>query len=400
MTRGAGWSRAALVTAIVIAVPLGYIAATRPIDVAIYRDIGRQVLRGDYQLYSADVSLGFRYAPIVAFLFVPLAWVPFWAAALAIYALKLVTLAATIVIIARLAGLDREQAAKTGLLALLVTSGYVLEEFRTGNVHFLMLFVIVTAMYLAERGRLVVPSLLIALAAAVKISPLIFVGLFLATRRYLLAAVTCIALAGMLLLPAAIVGVSTNTELLRGFARSATERAEEARNHSLKGVLTRVLSDEGPDAGVLPAVNVARLSASAVEVVWYAGEAATIAALGWILMAARRRRESPLLEYSLVTTAMLILSPYSLRIYFATLFLPCAALLAALLKSPSLPHRRVIVAILLAATFASTLMPLIPGRRWSLLFEALSPHFLVSVAVAAALAWLLLKPASSMPRSA
>src|SRR4029079_10994477 len=76
VTHGTGWPRAALLAVIVVAVPVGYVAATHPIDVAIYRDIGRQVLRGDFQLYSANASLGFRYAPIVAFLFAPLAWVP------------------------------------------------------------------------------------------------------------------------------------------------------------------------------------------------------------------------------------------------------------------------------------------------------------------------------------
>jgi len=306
----------------------------------------------------------------------------------------------TVSAVARVTGLDRDRATRVGLLAFLVTSGYLLEEFRTGNIHFLVLFLIVMAMSLAERGRVVLPAAMIALAAAMKISPLIFVGFFLVTRRFKLAVVTSAALAILLLLPAAIVGISKNNELLRGFAASATARTAEARNHSLKGVLARFLSNEGPDAGVLPPVNVANVSARTVEAAWYLGEAVTLAGLAWILIAARRRRASPLLEYSLVTTAMLIVSPYSLRIYFAMLFLPCAALAAALAKPPSATHRRAIVSVLVAAMVAGTLLPLIPGRRWSLRLEALSPHFVVAVAVIAVLALLLLSPARATPRSA
>ena len=393
------WSRAALLLGILVAAPLGYMAAAHPIDVAIYRDVGAQILRHDYQLYSANASTGFRYAPIVAFLFAPLALVPLWAAAFAIFILKVFAVVVTVRVVARLTGLDREGAAKTGVLAVLVTSGYLLEEFRTGNLHFLVLFAIVVAMSLAERGRIVLPSLLIALITVMKISPLIFVGFFLATRRFTLAAGSAIALVILFLLPAAFVGVSKHNELVRAFVASSIERTDEARNHSLKGALARFLSDEGPDAGVLPAVNVARLSKRAVDLVWYAADAVMLALLGGILLSIPRGRGAPLLEYSLVTTAMLVVSPFSLRIYFATLFLPCAALLAALVKSPAEPRRRAIVSVLLMVGAAGTVVPLVPGRRWSLLFEALSPHFIAAVAVAACLVVLLRSqpPHSAIP---
>ena len=383
------WSRAAWFIGLLVAIPLGYAAATHPIDVAIYRGIGAQILRHDYQLYAANVSTGFRYAPIVAFLFVPLALMPLWAAALTIYALKVAALVATVRIVARLTSLDRERAARVGLLAFLVASGYLLEEFRTGNIHFLVFFTIVAAMALAERGRILAPSLLMALAVVAKISPLLFIGFFLVTRRVKLASATSIAVLVMLLLPAAVVGASKNVELLKGFLGSAVSRTDEARNHSLKGVLTRLLSDEGPDAGVLPPVHIARLSKHAADVVWYASEVAILAVLGWILFAARPIRGSPLLEYSLVTTAMLILSPFSLRIYFATLFLPCCALAAQLIKEPAHSDRRWIVAALAATGVLGTLLALVPGRRWSLIYEALSPHFIAALIVALALARLL-----------
>lgn len=383
------WRRAALWTVLAVGLPLGYAAATHPIDIAIYRDVGRQILRRDYELYSANAGVGFRYAPIVAFMCVPLALVPLWAAALTIVVLKMAALVATIGVVARLTGLDREAASKAGLLAFLVTSGYVLEEFRTGNVHFLVCFAIVAAMFVAERGRVVLPSLLVALAAAVKISPLIFVGFFLATRRFKLAAGTSVALVVLFLLPAAWLGLSKNTELLRGFVASASQRPDETRNHSLKGVLARFLSDEGPDAGLLPSVNIATLGRHTVDLVWYAADAATLAILGWILIGVRRGRESPLLEYSLVTTAMLIVSPHSLRIYFAALLFPCGVLVSTLLRHPDHPQRRWIVSSVVATGVLGTILPLVPGRRWSLIYEALSPHFAAAVIVALCLARLL-----------
>jgi hypothetical protein len=124
--------------------------------------------------------------------------------------------------------------------------------------------------------------------------------------------------------------------------------------------------------------------------VWYAADAATLAVFGWILAAARHR-SAPLLEYALVTTVMLIVSPFSLRIYFATLFLPCAVLATVIARSPADLHRRAFVSVLIAVAAAGTMLPLIPGRHWSLLFEALSPHFFVAVAVASCLAMLRLR---------
>jgi hypothetical protein len=135
-----------------------------------------------------------------------------------------------------------------------------------------------------------------------------------------------------------------------------------------------------------------RLSKHDVDRVWYAADAAALAVLGWILISARRRRDSALLEYSLATTAMLIVSPHSLRIYFATLFLPCCVLAARLISHPAPRERRWIVATITATGVLGTLLPLVPGRRWSLFYEALSPHFVVAVVVAACLARLILYP--------
>ena len=71
-------------------------AATRSIDFPVYHRAARQVIAGHYEFYPVEAyggtpgpSQGFRYVPAIAFLFVPVGWLPLELAALAFFALKL-----------------------------------------------------------------------------------------------------------------------------------------------------------------------------------------------------------------------------------------------------------------------------------------------------------------------
>ena len=62
---------------------LAWRASNDSVDFPIYHYAGRQILSGDYELYPSELydgrevgGHGFRYAPAVAFLFVPFALLP------------------------------------------------------------------------------------------------------------------------------------------------------------------------------------------------------------------------------------------------------------------------------------------------------------------------------------
>src|SRR6476620_5938274 len=76
-------------------VAFGVYCATHSVDFPVYHQAATQIARGDYEIYPTAVytsgvvpAHGFRYAPAIAFLFVPFGWLPLGIAAFLVYALK------------------------------------------------------------------------------------------------------------------------------------------------------------------------------------------------------------------------------------------------------------------------------------------------------------------------
>lgn len=247
-------------------------------------------------------------------------------------------------------------------------------------------FLVVLAVYLVERGRTAWPSVLLALAIAIKLTPLLFVFYFALRRWFALCLQTMAVLVVLFATPALFIGVEANDRLIEGYIESASQRLDESRNHSLRGALVRHLTSDSVDAGVFPSVNVLDVSPGAVTVLWVVMGACLVAGLAAGIMSATRDRVSGMLEYALLVTAMLLLSPHSLRMYFATLFLPFCVLIGLLVAEPAHRHRRLITVTLGVSFVAGTLIPLLlPSRAIALTYEALSPHVVVAALVSVSL---------------
>src|SRR5262245_55111969 len=106
--------------------------------------------------------------PAVAFVFVPLGWLPLERAALVFFALKLAALWSIDVTVAHHAGLTTGRR-QVLAVAFLVVGGYLVEEFRFGNVHFLCIALLVFAYDRAESGCILAPAAALALAIAIKL---------------------------------------------------------------------------------------------------------------------------------------------------------------------------------------------------------------------------------------
>ena len=112
------------------------------VDFPVYHRAARQVIAGHYEFYPVEAyggtpgrSQGFRYLPAIAFLFAPFGWLPLEAAALAFFALKLAAVWYVGATVARHAGLS-DGRWRVFLIAFLIVGGYIVEEWRFGNVHF------------------------------------------------------------------------------------------------------------------------------------------------------------------------------------------------------------------------------------------------------------------------
>lgn len=213
-------------------------SALRPVDFPVYHRVAREMIAGDYTIYPAAMfdggaipSHGFRYAPVIAFLMMPIGWLPLDLAALLLFAAKLAAIAYISTVIARRAGLGRASRS-LALFALFIVGGYVAEEFRFGNVHFLVVALMVYAFDTVDSGQPWRAATALALAIATKVTPLALLAYFALRRKAAACMATVVVLVVLALLPAAVVGVRENARLLRGFATYAVQKVDEQDNYA------------------------------------------------------------------------------------------------------------------------------------------------------------------------
>ena len=248
--------RAGLTVLLVLLVLLAREAAIHSIDFPVYHRAARQVIAGHYEFYPVEAyggtpgpSQGFRYAPAIAFLFVPFGWLPLELAALAFFALKLAALWYVGATVARHVGLSESEAAglpdripdrggihRRGIAVrqrpfpLHCADGVRLRQGR-GGVHSL-------------------PAAALAVAIATKITPLALLVYFALRRRATICLATVAILALLILAPAVVMGPAANARELRAFATYAAEKIDEGDNYSLRGVLVRHLTAGHADVSI------------------------------------------------------------------------------------------------------------------------------------------------------
>jgi hypothetical protein len=364
---------------------LAWQSATRSIDFPVYHRAAAQVLAGDYNLYPPEAyegrafpSQGFRYLPAVAVFFVPFGWLPLELAALAFFLLNLAAVYYVGVTVIRHVnpGLD-----STGivLLACLVVGGYLAENLRFGNVHFLCIALLVLAYDRVEADKVVAPAAALALAIAMKLTPLALLGYFAYRRRVALCLATVSMLVALVILPAAVIGNDENMRQLRAYRTYALGKLDEGDNYSLRGVLVRYLTP-GYQDGSHAQANVAELSASTVDGLWVLG----VIGMGLAGLAAVWRssddRVARLLEFTIVLTFILLASPHTQRRYFVTLYVPAVVLVALLAgRLPEGWRRQALIGLILMAAPSTILPALFGGRRLALLYETSSPYFFATL---------------------
>ncbi|MBB3115030.1 glycosyltransferase 87 family protein [Corynebacterium bovis] len=219
------------------------------LDLDVYRGGARLVLDGG-DLYGTPVpvrfgTLPFTYPPLAALVFIPLALLPQAVASLAVTVVTCLGLAVTVHALAREAGttLPRRDVAVVSVLALPVLVWFhpVLQTFGFGQVNVVLMAVVAVDLLLPRtpwpRGAL------IGLAAAVKLTPAVFVLVLLLRRRWRAAAVAV----GTGLGASALVWLvlpADSTAYWFGALRDPGRigRLEYASNQSLRGVVARTVS--------------------------------------------------------------------------------------------------------------------------------------------------------------
>ena len=182
------WAVRAAWIALGIAVLLVIVASVviRPLDFTVYRWGGHEVMHG-LRLYLAQFTQGhnrewFTYPPFAAVLFVPIAALPYLVGAVIWQLISVLALAVASLVTLKLAGYQPSRA----VIAAVVTVGIALEPvYHTlylGQVNLILLALILVDMWRAAGRR--PAGIGVGIAAAIKLTPLIFIALFLVTRRF------------------------------------------------------------------------------------------------------------------------------------------------------------------------------------------------------------------------
>ena len=274
-----------------LALVIGFAIAYRPFDLNIYLWGGRAVTQGT-RLYLVQAHANwFTYPPFAAAVFTPLAALPPLVVGVAWEIASVAALAWSCVLALKLTGW---QLSKT-MVAAAVGAGFLLEPvYHTlylGQVNLILLALVMTDVWRSARGR--TAGLGVGLAAAIKLTPAIFIVLFLLTRRTKNAAiaagtfVTC-ALVGYLVDPSA-----SRLYWTRLFYDTTRVNATYISNQSPYAAAARILggvSHVGP---------------------WYLAIPLILGALGLAVAATLARRDDWLGAAAVTGTTSLLVCPIS-----------------------------------------------------------------------------------------
>jgi hypothetical protein len=306
-----------------------------------WRELIQSVARGEnvYNEWTKDGS--FPYPPAAGLLLWPLTQLPPLPAALVWFFLKL--LMATLAIrwaIQLVAGDDAFSPWQVAIL-LALASRPLLSDLQHGNINILILFLTTAGLTAFRNNRLPLAGTLIALAGAIKVTPLLFIPYFALKQQWRVVAWSAIGLGIFLVfLPATILGFERNWWLIRSWSGAMIEpyvfdgQVETLQtNQSLPGVLSRLLTDcpgiELED-GTQLRINWVHLRPETATWLVKGVNLTVLAWVGWLSRSRLTQRCDTRLacEYALVFIAMLLVSERSWKHHFVTMTLPYAALVA------------------------------------------------------------------------
>jgi Glycosyltransferase family 87 len=189
-----------------LAVLIGFAATYNALDFRIYMWGGHAVTQ-DARLYLA-LAYGhwFTYSPFAALVFVPIASIPLAVARVGWDLVSVAALAYSLVLILKLAGYRPSRLMIAGVTAGALALDPVYETLFLGQINLILLALVMTDIWRVSRGR--DAGIGVGIAAAIKLTPAIFIVLFLLARRTKAAFIgagtfLCCGLIGLLVAPRA-----------------------------------------------------------------------------------------------------------------------------------------------------------------------------------------------------
>jgi alpha-1,2-mannosyltransferase len=325
--------RSVVLLAFVAVVVHGYIIAFVRVahirDFDVHRILGQRFLT-HFHLYDTGY-FGYPYMPMAAMYFAPLALFTRPAALALRYAVAVLALILTLVLLHRFtrdygAREDRATIWIAGITVVLALQ-FILQDLDDGGPHLILLGILTVGIYWAWQGREKLAAILFGFAIAVKVTSALFALYFLWKRRWRLAAYTAVATVCWICLPMVYMGpewwwmhqqewTQVAVGSFIGNETPATrENEHRVRNQSLRHTLMRylvALPDGDPlraeDPGYVPFLN---LPAATARTIATALMASLVVAFLWWSRGRYKGRGDPVWvrETSAVMIIALLMSP-------------------------------------------------------------------------------------------
>ena len=229
-------------------------------DIDIHREIGRRFLSGEY-LYANDYC--YMYLPTTGIYFAPLLMLDRNPSLALRYAVAVGCLVITIVLFHRMLCGPSHSNARSRLLvgvgAGALTLQFILNDLDDGGPHLMLLGILTCAIYAVWTGRERLGAIILGFGITLKITPALFILLFLWKRQWRLASYTVLATVFWIVLPAVYMGPMnwwthqaewTQNAVLSVLDRQAEGRQEnelQKANLSLRHTMLRYLVTYPPD---------------------------------------------------------------------------------------------------------------------------------------------------------
>jgi alpha-1,2-mannosyltransferase len=169
------------VLAVELAVVIGFAAAYDALDFRIYMWGGHAVLHDDRLYLVQAFGHWFTYSPFAAVVFVPIAALPLAVARVLWDLASVAALAYSCLISLKLAGYRPSLAMVAGITAAAFALDPVYQTLFLGQIDLILLALILADVWRARNGRSA--GVLVGVAAAIKLTPAIFIVFFLVARR-------------------------------------------------------------------------------------------------------------------------------------------------------------------------------------------------------------------------
>ncbi|MGZ8364749.1 MAG: glycosyltransferase 87 family protein [Nitrospira sp.] len=206
-------------------------------DIDIHREIGRRFLTGDY-LYGNDYC--YMYLPTTGIYFAPLLILDRNPSLALRYAVAIGCLVITIMLFYRMlcgtSGTNTWNRLVVGVGAGILTLQFILNDLDDGGPHLILLGILAGGSYAIWVGKERLGAVLVGLGIVLKITPALFVLLYLWKRQWRVASYTVLATVLWVLLPVVYMGPMSwwehHTEWTRNAVLSVLDRQAEGRQEN------------------------------------------------------------------------------------------------------------------------------------------------------------------------